>query len=66
MSTFQCLLRTNNYIRIILSVLSSYKVKRIATDECVIKKTGELMVISSRRSVIHFGQVPYFHEQYRF
>ena len=37
-----------------------YKVKRIATDECVIKKTGEQLVISSKRNVIHFGQVPNF------
>jgi hypothetical protein len=61
-----CPLHINNYIGIILLALSSYKVKKIATDECVIKKTGELMVLSSQRNVFHFGQVPNFHEQYRF
>jgi hypothetical protein len=38
MSAFRCLLRINNYIRIILLALSSYKGKRIGTDDCVIKK----------------------------
>lgn len=63
MSTFRCLLRINNYSRIILSALYSYKVKRIATDDCVIKKQVNDDYFFTTEC---FGQVPYFHEQYRF